>query len=91
MKKSVQTMNEKYQVLAVGFSDAADKIYAAGIENVVNVYDMRKGAVGMQLALFPLMGLAVTLPQSLGLGSVFTLASLVRSYLLRRLFTRWGV
>ena len=50
VKKSVQTMNEKYQVLAVGFSDAADKIYAAGIENVVNVYDMRKGAVGMQLA-----------------------------------------
>ena len=47
-------------------------------------------AVLMQLALFPVMGLAVTLPQSLGLGSVFTVASLARSYLLRRLFTRWG-
>ena len=47
-------------------------------------------AVLMQLAVFPVMGLAASVPQSLGLGAVFTGTSLVRSYLLRRLFTRWG-
>ena len=47
-------------------------------------------AVLMQLAVFPVMGLAASVPQSLGLGAVFTGTSLARSYLLRRLFTRWG-
>jgi len=44
-----------------------------------------------QFAVFPVFGLAVTVPQSLGIGAVFTGLSLARSYLLRRLFDRWGV
>ena len=47
-------------------------------------------AVLMQMVLFPVMGLAASVPQSLGIGAFFTGTSLVRSYLLRRLFTRWG-
>ena len=47
-------------------------------------------AVLMQMVLFPVVGLAASVPQSLGLGAVFTGTSLLRSYLLRRLFTRWG-
>lgn len=45
-------------------------------------------AVGIQLAMYPAMGLAVTPVQSMQLGGTFTLASLVRSYVLRRVFNR---
>ncbi len=41
-----------------------------------------------QALLFPLFGLAVTLAQSLQIGLAFTLLSLVRAYVLRRLFER---
>jgi hypothetical protein len=43
-------------------------------------------AVGAQLLVFPLFGLEATLGQSLGIGAVFTGVSLVRGYLLRRVF-----
>lgn len=46
-------------------------------------------AILAQLAIFPLFGLAVSLEQNLGIGLAFTLVSLVRSYLLRRLFNLW--
>lgn len=58
----------------------------AGI-NVVVGYAL---AVGVQLLVFPLFGLEATLGQSLGIGAVFTLVSLVRGYLLRRLFEAIG-
>lgn len=45
-------------------------------------------AVGLQLALYPVIGLAVTPAQSLKLGGAFTIASLLRSYVLRRVFDR---
>lgn len=51
--------------------------------NVVVGYGL---AVGVQLLVFPLFGLEATLSQSLGLGAVFTFVSLVRGYVLRRLF-----
>ncbi|MGE0256863.1 MAG: hypothetical protein AB7N54_19545 [Alphaproteobacteria bacterium] len=43
-------------------------------------------ALATQMALFPVFGLAVTLPQNMIIGSAFTAVSVVRSYLLRRLF-----
>ena len=43
-------------------------------------------AVGAQLLVFPLFGLQATLGQSLGIGAIFTLVSLVRGYQLRRVF-----
>ena len=57
------------------------------LTNVVVGYGL---AVAAQFAVFPVFGLAVTVPQSLGIGAVFTGMSIIRSYLLRRLFDRWG-
>ena len=62
----------------------------SALEAGVNVVVGFVLAVLMQMILFPVMGLAASVPQSLGLGAVFTGTSLLRSYLLRRLFTRWG-
>jgi hypothetical protein len=53
--------------------------------NVVAGYGL---AVGLQLVLFPVLGLHPTLGQSLKIGVWFTLLSLLRSYALRRLFDR---
>ena len=51
--------------------------------NVVIGYAL---AVWVQVLAFPLFGLEATLRQSLGIGAIFTLVSLVRGYLLRRVF-----
>ncbi|WP_254919261.1 hypothetical protein [Oceanicola sp. 22II-s10i] len=45
-------------------------------------------AHAMELAMFPAIGLQVTLSQNILVSSTFTLASLFRSYVLRRIFTR---
>ena len=47
-------------------------------------------ALTAQLVLFPLVGIAARLDQNLALAATFTGVSLVRSYLLRRLFDRIG-
>uniref|UniRef100_A0A7S1SP09 Anaphase-promoting complex subunit 4 WD40 domain-containing protein n=1 Tax=Tetraselmis chuii TaxID=63592 RepID=A0A7S1SP09_9CHLO len=49
VKRSVRTFNENYQVLSVAFSDGGDAIYAAGIENIIKVWDLRKEEVVMSL------------------------------------------
>ena len=51
--------------------------------NVVVGYGL---AVLVQIAVFPVFGIAATLKQNLAIGLVFTLVSLGRSYMLRRLF-----
>ena len=56
------------------------------VEAVTNVVVGYALAVGVQIVVFPLLGLQATFGQSLGIGAVFTLVSLVRGYLLRRLF-----
>ncbi|WP_146256064.1 DUF7220 family protein [Aestuariivirga litoralis] len=43
-------------------------------------------AVLTQVIVFPLFGLSVSLGENLGIGAVFTVISLVRSYILRRIF-----
>ena len=43
-------------------------------------------AVLTQVLVFPLFGLNVSLSKNLGIGVVFTVISLVRSYLFRRIF-----
>ena len=42
------------------------------------------------MLVFPLFGLDTTLGQNLAIGAIFTVVSLVRSYLLRRVFEMWG-
>jgi hypothetical protein len=53
------------------------------ISNVVVGFCM---AVATQMAVFPLFGIGVTLSANLAIGAVFTILSIARSYLLRRLF-----
>ena len=57
-------------------------------EAVANVVAGCGVALLIQALLFPAVGLGVTTAQSLQIAAVFTLASLARSYLLRRVFTR---
>jgi membrane protein implicated in regulation of membrane protease activity len=41
-------------------------------------------------AVLPAYGHAVTLGQNLQITGIFTVASIIRSYLVRRAFNRWG-
>ena len=59
------------------------------IEAVTNTFVGYVLAVATQFAVFPVFGLQVGVVENLGLGLVFTAVSLIRSYLLRRLFDRW--
>ena len=56
------------------------------LEAVTNVLVGYGVAVATQWLVFPLFGLHATLQENLVIGLVFTVVSLVRSYLLRRAF-----
>lgn len=56
------------------------------VEAVANVAVGYGMAVLVQIVLFPLFGVTVTVRQNLVIGLAFTAVSLVRSYLLRRFF-----
>jgi hypothetical protein len=58
------------------------------IEAVANVAVGYAVAVATQIAVFPLFGLAVSLGDNLTIGCIFTIVSLIRGYLLLRLFKR---
>lgn len=55
-------------------------------ESVANVIVGYGVAVVAQIMIFPIFGLHTTLGQNLAMGGIFTGVSLVRSYLLRRVF-----
>jgi hypothetical protein len=56
------------------------------VEAATNVLLGYGFAVATQVLVFPLFGIAATLQQNLAIGAIFTVISLARSYLLRRLF-----
>jgi len=58
------------------------------IESVSNVFIGYLVALASQLVIFPLYGINITLHDNLAIGVWFTVISLIRSYVLRRLFTR---
>lgn len=58
------------------------------LEAITNVIIGGVAALFAQLLLFPVMGLQVSLAQTLALNAVFTAVSFVRCYILRRLFER---
>ena len=60
------------------------------LEAIANVLVGWVVAVTIQLICFPILGLQATVAQNALLGAIFTAVSLVRSYLLRRAFARWG-
>ena len=55
-------------------------------ESVANVLVGFVLAVATQFVIFPMFGMTVSIGDNLIIGSIFTLVSLARSYLLRRLF-----
>jgi hypothetical protein len=56
------------------------------VESLTNVVVGYAIAVTTQAAVFPLFGLYTSLSDNLALGCVFTIVSVIRSYLLRRVF-----
>ena len=59
------------------------------IEAIINVAVGYALAVVTQMLMFPWFGLHASFGENLALGLVFTAVSLIRSYALRRLFTRF--
>jgi hypothetical protein len=56
------------------------------VEAIANVAVGYSLAVVTQALLFPMFGFTTTFAQNLGIGAVFTVVSVLRSYALRRLF-----
>jgi hypothetical protein len=56
------------------------------VESVTNVVVGFGVAVMAQMLVFPLFGLHVTLVDNLTIGAIFTVVSIARSFVLRRLF-----
>jgi hypothetical protein len=61
------------------------------VEAVANVALGYIIAVGTQLLVFPLFRLDVSIGDNLLIGGLFTIASIARSFLLRRMFERISV
>ena len=59
------------------------------IESVANTGAGFLVSLLIQITLFSLMAIETTTTQNLTMSGVFTLASLVRGYLMRRLFLYW--
>jgi hypothetical protein len=58
------------------------------VESIANVIVGYGVAVATQILIFPVFRLHTTLAQNLKMGLVFTVVSIARSYVLRRLFER---
>ena len=58
------------------------------VEAVANVVIGYGIAVATQVVVFPMFGIHITLADDLRIGLVFLLVSLIRSYMLRRVFER---
>lgn len=62
---------------------------ASAVEAVANVLVGYFVALASQLVIFDVYGVHLSLGQNAMIGVWFTLVSLVRSYVLRRVFNRW--
>ena len=47
-------------------------------------------SVGLSYVVYPLFGHTFTLSQNIGITLIFTVASILRGYVVRRAFNRWG-
>ena len=59
------------------------------VESIANTGAGFLVSLVLQISLFSLMSIETTTSQNLLMSGVFTVASLVRGYLVRRLFLRW--
>jgi hypothetical protein len=58
------------------------------IESITNVVVGYFVALASQIIIFPLFGIHATIKDNIYIGLWFTVISIARSYLLRRIFTR---
>jgi uncharacterized membrane protein (DUF485 family) len=58
------------------------------IESITNVVVGYFVALLSQIAIFPLFGIHVTVRENVLIGLFFTVISIIRSYILRRIFTK---
>ena len=61
----------------------------SALESVINVIAGYGVALASQILVFPLFGIRVSISDNIQIGAWFTVISLCRSYILRRIFTRW--
>lgn len=59
------------------------------VESIANTGAGFVVSLVLQISLFSLMAIETTTSQNIVMSGVFTVASLVRGYLMRRLFLRW--
>lgn len=59
------------------------------LESAVNILVGYSIGVASQMLVFPLFGIKVTLAENLLMGLYFTVISLARSYVIRRMFNQW--
>jgi len=60
----------------------------SAIETIVQTVIGLGVSILIQIGLYPLMGIPVTLPQNLIITAVFFVASFVRGYVVRRIFAK---
>ena len=63
--------------------------WQSAVEAVANVAIGYGVAVAAQVTVFPLFGFHPPLADNLLIGAIFTVVSLARSFVLRRIFNRW--
>ena len=68
------------------FREARQSRVMSLVESITNVAVGFLLAIATQFAVFPFLGIMVSAADNVLIGTVFTAVSLVRSYLLRRLF-----
>lgn len=61
------------------------------IESLINVLIGYFIALAAQLIIFPRFGIHISMSDNLMIGVLFTIVSIVRSYVLRRLFNRFTI
>jgi hypothetical protein len=61
------------------------------IESFVNVVIGYGVSLTAQRIIFPMFGIYIGLSASLGIGAIFTVLSIIRSYILRRCFNAWHI
>lgn len=61
----------------------------SAIEAVTNVVVGLGVAMGVQYAVFPMFGIQISHSNHFAIAGFFVAASVVRSYVLRRIFNKW--
>lgn len=61
------------------------------IESLINVLIGYFIALAAQLIIFPRYGIHISMSDNLMIGALFTIVSIARSYVLRRLFNRFTI